>query len=232
MSARSRGRLDGTYPPSLLILPTDRPRFDQLVSILRETPRASPAALAPDLAHGGRTRDCKQDRDTATALSRCAVHTSRVLRWSHSGNGCANLVDDDTRPHAATPRPRRRRRNRPTPRQNNPSNGVPTCPAAAEELSAATSAMRLAHPQQHGQAWMRQRTELQHRCPLCRTCLGRVRGPCNALCTACAANSRLSRHIACMEAVPAHSDRTSRGGRASRATGEVSTSLSWFVVQP
>ena len=56
MSARSRGRLDGTYPPSLLILPTDRPRFDQLVSILRETPRASPAALAPDLAHGGRTR--------------------------------------------------------------------------------------------------------------------------------------------------------------------------------
>ena len=85
-----------------------------------------------------------------------------------------SLADDvrHTQPHAATPRPRRRRRNRrrTTPREDSVpplSDGVPTCPAAAEERSAAASATPTGI---HVTAWasldeVSLATELQHPVP-------------------------------------------------------------------
>ena len=166
------GNLTARARQAWLSCPRTGPRFDQLVSILREAPPASPAALARTLlavaeceAQDEGWRVKQEDRDTATALTALpdaplplaaavllcmaldgylTAAVQSTLLESYAGAMAAtaarSLADDvrHMQPHAATPRPRRRRRNRrrTTPREDSVpplSDGVPTCPAAAEE---------------------------------------------------------------------------------------------------
>ena len=166
------GNLTARARQAWLSCPRTGPRFDQLVSILRGASSKRTALPDAPLPLAAAVLLCMAPDGYLTAAVQSTLLESYA--GAMAATAARSLADDvrHTQPHAATPRPRRRRRNRrrTTPREDSVpplSDGVPTCPAAAEERSAAASATPTGI---HVTAWasldeVSLATELQHPVP-------------------------------------------------------------------